>query len=628
MTGEFGNYGLMAAVLAAAGALVAAIAAARFRSAAWIARARSLLVLVVAALTVCAAALASAILGDSFDLASVVRYSERALPVGYKLAAFWAGQAGSMLLWAWMIAAVGLAAVVALRKRDLAEQAGAAAAVAAIAGFFAALMLLVSDANPFSPMMAVDPATQEAFLYVPPDGDGLNPMLQDPAMMAHPPILFLGYAGFAAAFALLIGGLAAGRLDGDWLRRIRRWVLGSWVLLTAGILLGSWWAYVELGWGGYWAWDPVENASLLPWLTATALLHTMVVQRSRGIFRGLTAGLIALTFLLCIFGTYLTRSGVIQSVHSFGKSQVGSVLLTFLVAATAASVVLMVARRKALVAEKAAPQWGVRETVFFAVASIMVLMMLVTAAGTLCPLFAGTDGARVAVEQSFYNRYVLELLGLPLLALVLFSPFAPYGGTGKVIPSRGDLRRWLGPGGARLGAQVSHLGVIAIAVGVAGSGLFGTEQVVRLAEGQSASVGRYTVTLQGLEDIRGGNYGATEAAVAVAWPGGQTEVLRPQQRRYNKSRDMVNHEIALASSLREDLYVALAGGDEKGETVYLKVMVKPLLIWIWIGGITLALGGLVPRLIAALWGAAARAPAEERRCVSGKVAALGAGRQR
>jgi len=657
MTSELGNYCLAAAILASAGALVAAVAGR-------VGAARALVAAVLALFTLSSAALLAAILGDQFDLAYVAHYSERALPIGYKLAAFWAGQAGSLLLWAWMIAALGTVAVFTLRKTSVAQQAGACGTLAVILGFFAALMLFVSDANPFAPLLVEDPATHEMIATAPPDGHGLNPMLQDPAMMAHPPMLFLGYAGLAITFALMVGGVLAGQLGSEWLTRVRRWTLASWVLLGAGILLGMWWAYVELGWGGYWAWDPVENASLLPWLTATAVLHTLVVQRSRGRFKGAGAALIALAFLLTLFGTWLTRSGAIQSVHSFAKSEVGAVLMAFLLLTAAAAAVLLLARRKVLRPERDDASWTVHEWTFFSAAGLLMLMTLFTALGTIRPLLGeAMDEARVSVAPEFYNRYVAELFGLLLVALMALAPLLTYGkklaswvgpvlalgGAGAVVviavASVLDLRNvfaavaaviavgavlviaidfvrsaaarrvrlgeglWLA--GARTiladrrryGAQVAHLGAAMIMAGIVGSSLFGTEQVVRFAEGQAVEVGRYTLTFQGLSDLRGSNYGATEAAVEVAWPGGRTQVLRPEQRRYDKSPDMVSHEIALATGLREDLYLALAGGDEKGEFVFVKVLIKPLLLWIWIGGIVLTLGTLVPRLLPA-WRAA------------------------
>jgi len=657
MTSALGIYSLMAAVLAAAGALVASAAG-------WLRAARALVAVILALFTLSAAALVVAILGDQFHFASIANYSERALPIGYKLASFWAGQAGSLLLWAWMVAAFGLVAVITLRKADVVQQAGACGTLAIILGFFAALMLFVSDANPFAPLLVEDPATHELIATTPADGHGLNPMLQDPAMLAHPPLLFLGYAGLAITFALMVGGVLAGQLGSEWLARVRRWTLASWVLLGAGILLGMWWAYVELGWGGYWAWDPVENASLLPWLTATALLHTLIVQRSRGQFKGINAALIALTFLLTIFGTWLTRSGVIQSVHSFAKSEVGVFLLVFLVLTAGASAVLLLSRWKILRPERGPAPWTAHEWTFFTAAGLLMLMMLFTALGTIRPLLSEATGeARMSVAPEFYNRYVAELFGLLLVALMTLGPLLTYGrklaswvvpalilggaaaliviavasvlglrsvfavlaamvAVGAVLIIGVDFvrtvsvrrrrlgeRLWLAAVRAvtadrrRYGAQVAHVGAVMIMAGIVGSSLFGTEQVVRFAEGQSVEVGRYRLTFQGLRDLRGSNFGATEAAVEVAWPDGARTVLRPQQRRYDKSPDMVSHEIALTTGLREDLYLALAGGDEKGEFVFIKVLAKPLLLWIWIGGIVLTLGNLVPRLLPA-WRAA------------------------
>ncbi|MHC4383017.1 MAG: cytochrome c maturation protein CcmE domain-containing protein, partial [Planctomycetota bacterium] len=285
-------------------AVLASVASVRFRSPGLLRSARWLLALVPIMLTATTAALIAALINSDFRFEYVAGYTERALPFGYKLAALWAGQEGSLLLWAWLLAILCMIAAVGWKRLVGTEHAVAVAAMALVCGFFAVLLLFA--ANPFQPIGGV----------APPDGRGLNPMLQDPAMIIHPPLLFMGYAGFTVPFALTIGVLVAGRRDNRWIALIRRWLLVSWLFLGAGIVLGAWWAYVELGWGGYWAWDPVENASLLPWLTSTALLHSIMVRQHRGMFKRWNVSLMFLTFILCIFGTYLTRSGVIDSVHA------------------------------------------------------------------------------------------------------------------------------------------------------------------------------------------------------------------------------------------------------------------------------------------------------------------------
>src|SRR5688572_2625577 len=311
MTELVGNLSLGLGVLVAALSGLAAVAAARFQSESLMKAARGLMGIYLVLIAAASAALVIAFLNNDFRIQYVASYSERALPFGYKLAAFWAGQAGSLLLWALMLAGFSFLYVVTRKHESYSEAAGAIVTLAVINVFFVSLMLFAErPATETAPATHANPFSLAE--VVPADGRGLNPMLQDPGMIAHPPALFLGYAGFAVPFAMLIGALVAGRKDNDWIAATRRWIVASWLFLGIGIILGAQWAYVELGWGGYWAWDPVENASLLPWLTATALLHSIMVQQSRGMLKAWNAVLIALTFILCIFGTYITRSGVID----------------------------------------------------------------------------------------------------------------------------------------------------------------------------------------------------------------------------------------------------------------------------------------------------------------------------
>ncbi len=289
-------------------------------------------------LCVSSVALIIALLGSDFSLDYVARFTDRALPAGYKLAAFWAGQEGSLLLWAVLLAVLSTIAVFTLnRQQSIGQSAATIATLSVVCAFFALLILFA--ANPFA-----------ASADIPDDGNGLNPMLQDWAMIAHPPLLFLGYAGFTIPFALMVGALLSGRRDDHWIDATRRWALFAWLFLTIGIVLGAKWAYVELGWGGYWAWDPVENASLLPWLTGTAFIHSLMVQQHRGMFRIWNAALLAVTFVLCIFGTYLTRSGIVDSVHGFGESLIGTFFLAFLLVVVVFSVGLIVWRARPAVA--------------------------------------------------------------------------------------------------------------------------------------------------------------------------------------------------------------------------------------------------------------------------------------
>jgi cytochrome c-type biogenesis protein CcmF len=632
-----GELSLAIAVLVAAAGVFASAVAGRWQTARWLTAARWSIVLFAALLTVASAALIVSLLKSDFRVEYVTSYTERALPFGYKLAAFWAGQAGSLLLWAWLLAALSLVAILWLGRLTVVEQAATIGTLALIGAFFAAMLLFA--ANPF---LLIDGAA-------PPDGRGLNPMLQDPGMIAHPPLLFIGYAGFTIPFAVLVGVLVGNRTDNRWLAVIRRWMLFSWVFLTAGIVLGAWWAYVELGWGGYWAWDPVENASLLPWFTATALLHSMMVQQHRGMFKIWNAALVALTFLLCIFGTYLTRSGVIDSVHAFPKSLIGQFFIIALAVWTIGVTALMIWRRRALRSEHELEGLISREGAFLAGNVLLVIMMLTTLVGTIFPLISSVLAAEpVTVKPPFYNKVVVPM-AMILVALMAIGPVLAFGrsaagriarslvvpavlatvttvlvavlwttqpwalasvaiatlGTIAVIEgfarSLAARRRSTGEGWAtaalqlldrdhrRYGGQLVHLGLMLVVVGVAGSSLFSQEQVLRLRPGQSGQVGPYTITLRSLDEVRYVNFTAAEATVELQVGGGEALLLRPQRRFYDTWQEP-NSEVAIRSTWRDDVYLTLAGW-QAGITA-IQVKVNPMVLWLWIGGVVMVLGGL------------------------------------
>jgi cytochrome c-type biogenesis protein CcmF len=655
-----GNFSLSLAVLAAAAAVFASAAAVRFDSVALLRAAKGLVGAYLALVTIASAALLVALLGSDFRVEYVAHYTERALPTGYKLAALWAGQAGSLLLWAWILGAMSVIAVAAAARPaphdpDLRAPAAVVATLATVCGFFAALMLFA--ANPFA-----------TSALVPPDGNGLNPMLQDPGMIAHPPLLFVGYAGYTVPFALLIGALIAGRRDAGWLAGVRVWAIISWLFLSAGIILGAQWAYVELGWGGYWAWDPVENASLLPWLTGTALLHSIMAQQHRGLFRRWNAGLIAASFVLCIFGTYLTRSGVIDSVHGFGASLVGTMFLAFLIFTTLFSVALIGARWRVLGPDREIETLVGREGAFLATNVLLVAMTLVTLIGTVFPIISRTIiGREVTVGPPFYNKVVAPL-GLALAALMAAGPLLTYGrrAAGRLVhtivapavfatavtgwfawsgvsnawalvatfvialavaamiadlvqtlvqrvrwtrePVPVALTRIVDGNHRRYGGQVVHLGVAMLIAGVVGSSLFAQDKTFQLSPGQSVAFAGRTVTFGGIEETRKGHYTAVEANVTITDATGRQTKVTPQRRFYDKS-EQPNSEVAIESSWREDVYVALAGWEDAGRVTAIQVIVNPLVSWIWIGGIVMTIGGVVCVLPRVLRRAAAGVPA-------------------
>ncbi len=600
-------------------------------------------------LSIAYVALMAAFLMDQFQFEYVRSYSEHALPFGYKLAAVWAGQEGSLLLWAWMLTVMCSIAILGYRNEKGPDHAIAVGVMTIVCGFFAVLLVFATD-----PFALVEGA-------IPANGRGLNPMLQDPGMIIHPPILFLGYAGFTIPFAVMVGVLVAGRTDNHWLALIRRWFLVSWLFLTAGIVIGAWWAYMELGWGGYWAWDPVENASLLPWLTATALLHSMMAQQHRGMFKFWNASLIAATFILCIFGTYLTRSGVVSSVHAFGESLLGTLFLIFLVICLLASVALIIWRRAALKSEHQLEELISREGAFLAANVLLTLMMLTTLIGTIFPLLSGIVSTEpITVGPAFYNTVVAPM-GMLLVALMSIGPVLAFGklaakkiandlmiptiaalivtgtvafglrvfsvwalictaitvlGTSTVvvnfIRSAAARRRSTGEGilvasmrlidrdHRRYGGQLAHLGVMLLVVGIVGSSLFDTEKVTQLRTGESIQVAGQTLTFHGLSEVQDVNFLAVEATISLTNRTGNVYTFRPQIRRYNGWTDQNNREVAILTSWREDVYVSLAGWEAGGEVAAISVKINPLVVWIWIGGIVMSAGclfSLMPRLL-------------------------------
>jgi len=638
-TAAIGNYCLALAALASGGGILAAVAARRLDSARMLGLARTALYVTAGLLTVAAAALMAGILDDDFRLDYVARYSERALPMGFKLAVFWAGQEGSLLLWGWMVAVMA-ALTAATRRNDPApRQAPALGILAAVCGFFAILMLY--SANPF-----------QLGQFTPPDGKGLNPMLQDWAMIAHPPLLFLGYAGFTVPFALGLGMLIAGHCDRPWIPPVRRWTLAAWSFLTAGIVLGSEWAYVELGWGGYWAWDPVENASLLPWLTGTALLHSLIVQQRTGMLRVWNAALLAATFILCIFGTYLTRSGVVASVHAFPESGIGWFFLGLLALSVVGSAVVIVYRHRMLRSPR-----RLEKLLSFAggVLAANVLLVVMTGTimiGTIWPLLTKPfAGQSQTLGPEFYNAVILPM-GIALVVLMGTGPALRFarapGGLGKrlLIPvilmhvgiviaailggrnvwviacvaagvlavacmvdnlvrllrrtgrpagqdgQRPTVARALWANRRRYVGQSVHLGVVMILADVAGSSLYSVEKEWAMHFGQTEQIGRYTLTLETLEEVDEPTYLAGQAKLTLRHPDGETSVLRPQKRKYHKS-PQYNSEVAIHTGLREDVYLALTGWAGRGRITHIQARIKPLVLWIWIGGAVMVFGGLL-----------------------------------
>ena len=362
-----------------------------------------------AALFVAALCLWKGLFAHDFNIEYVAQYTSRNLPTSYVFAAFWAGQKGSLLFWAGILSLFGALAQGLTSRRHAALLPYVAAVTNLVVAFFVITMLFA--ANPF-----------ERLLFTPEDGRGLNPQLQNPGMTIHPPMLYLGYISITIPFAFAVAALLSKKLDTGWIHAMRKWTILSWLFLSAGITLGMWWAYVELGWGGYWAWDPVENASLLPWLTMTAFLHSVMIQEKRGMLKRWNVGLIVASFLLSIFGTFITRSGIIASVHSFAQGSVGAFFLVFLVVSAVLSFALLYIRWPLLEPEGQLESMASREAAFLFNNLALVGIAFSVLWGTLFPIISeAVRGTKITVGPPFFNRVNIPL-GLFLLALTGIGP--------------------------------------------------------------------------------------------------------------------------------------------------------------------------------------------------------------
>ena len=635
---DLGFYLLLIAFLLATHALAASLLGAWRARPELILSGKRALTALAAALALSSAALLSALVSRDFSVAYVAQHTDSHLPLFYTVSAFWAGQEGSLLFWALVLAVCSaLAAHFNLRG------AGRAApfTVATLAGinlFFVAV--LIFSANPFERLPAAAA-----------EGSGLNPLLRNPGMVFHPPLVLAGYATFAVPFAFAVGAMAAHRLDTTWIRATRRWTLLAWFSLTGGILLGAEWAYKVLGWGGYWAWDPVENASLLPWLTGTAYLHSVMIQEKKGMLKIWNLVLIILTFELAIFGTFLTRSGVLSSVHSFGGSSLGPMFSGFLAAAGVVSLGLLWRRRKLLRSENRLEAVLSRESSFLFNNLVLVALAFAVLTGTMFPLVSeSVTGDKISVGPPYYNK-VAAPFGLALLALTGICPLISwrkatwrnfrnnflgplaatvagtallYGGgvrhplalgllaaclfvlivtgleflrgararrrmTGEALPTA--ARKLIAKNPRRYGGFIIHAGTALLFVGVVGSSFYQTKVDAAVKPGGSLQAGRYAIVLQGLEPARDASRESVYANFELRENGAFRGILRPA-RHYYRNSDQPMTDVAIRTSLSEDVYVILQGWDRSG-AAHVRVMVNPLTVWIWAGGGLMLLGTVV-----------------------------------
>jgi cytochrome c-type biogenesis protein CcmF len=614
-------------------ALVAGAVAAREQRRRLATSARNALFCAFGSTLVAALVLVSALLRHDFSFRYVAAHTNRTLPTAYALSAFWGGQEGSLLLWLLVLTGYGALAV-AINKRLLRDLiAWVVPVLGGIATFFA--FMLVAVASPFD--------TQTA----PVDGAGLTPSLQNPYMVAHPPMLYLGYVGLSIPFAFAAGAMLSGRTDERWIVATRRWTLAAWTFLGFGQLLGAHWAYVEVGWGGYYAWDPVENAALMPWLAATAFLHSVMIQERKGMLKVWNMVLVALAFELSVFGTFLTRSGVVNSIHSFAKSPIGTWFLAFVVISSLFSVGLILWRLPLLKARTKLESALSREAAFLYNNLLLVALCLTILWGVIFPIVTQlVKGETRTIGRPYYD-FFLRTFGLPLLLLMAIGPLIAWRktsfrtllrtlawpaavtvvcglvlvavGAGSSKPgliaytfsafvlativlelvrgtrATGSLFTLVSRNRRRYGGYIVHAAIVLLAIGIAGSSAYGRSSEQRLARGQSMHVDGYTLTLRGVRRTSTPN--ATETRAILDVRGRWSGTISSGDNQYRNPPEP-SREVGIKTDwLRgEDLYVIADSASVKGQVAYVKVLVKPLVNLIWIAGIVFLLGSGV-----ALW---------------------------
>ena len=634
MIPEIGHYALIIALLMALAQGVMPLAGAATRRPLWMAYARPMAAGQLLFVAIAFACLIISYQLDDFSVANVANNSNSMLPWYYKFSGVWGNHEGSVLMWSLILAAWGYCAARFSRELPRDMVARVVGVLGLVGTGFLAFVLITS--NPFERLLP----------NVPADGADLNPLLQDIGLIMHPPMLYMGYVGFSVVFAFAIAALLGGRLDAAWARWARPWTNIAWAFLTVGIALGSWWAYYELGWGGWWFWDPVENASLLPWLTGTALMHSLAVTEKRGAFKSWTLLLAIFTFSLSLLGTFLVRSGILTSVHAFANDPSRGQFILVLLGITVGLSLLVFALRAPRVSHKVGFSWLSRDALMLINNILLVIMMVTVLIGTVYPLLLDAlQLGKISVGPPYFNALFLPLT----LVLVLFMGLGPVS-RWKQTPVKQLVRRlWLAAVGAVVlgaalpllfaerwspavaigliaalwivlpmvrdlvdktrnaasvgaglkklslaywGMQFGHLGMAVTIVGVAVVSNYSIEETVRMAPGDSVEVAGYTFTMTELDDYRGPNYVADRANIEVRRGGGESFfTMQPAKQVYLATR-MPMSKVALRPGLFRDLYVAM--GEDLGDGSWaMRVQYKPFVRWLWLGGLLMAFGGLL-----------------------------------
>jgi cytochrome c-type biogenesis protein CcmF len=635
MLNTLGQFSILFALGLAATGAISSLVGIGTRQPAWIRTARNAVFLTFAMLTLGMAVLEYGFLTHDYSLKYVAANANNAMPAFYVATALWGGHEGSMLLWTWLLSMyAGIAAWLHWRTHPQAMPYLLMITSAITFGF---LCLIAFLSNPF-----------ELLPFVPQDGRGLNPLLQDPGMVFHPPFLYLGYVGFAIPFAFAMAALLRGRINEEWIRATRRWTLFAWLMLTFGIVLGGYWAYYELGWGGYWAWDPVENASFMPWLVGTAFLHSVMVQEARKMFKVWNVFLIIMTFSLTLLGAFLVRSGVVSSVHSFASDPGrGVFILLFMTVVLVFSFGTLIVRADRLKSAVSMDSLVSRESAFLFNNLFFLVAMATVFIGTLYPLMLeALTGAKATVGAPYYNTVFIPIM-LAMVVLMGIGPLLPWrkaspealkrsfmlpagmavlgvaatvaAGLREIYPliglaivyfvfgtilrdfhagARGRQRqeqlaylpalvRAMVRNKRRYGGLIVHLGVLAMIVGLIGSSVFRIEKDLAVRAGDTFALGGYSVLFKGVEEVSGPNYSGMAGVFEVYREGRKVAVLRPEKRIYVSS-SMPTTEAAIDENWLRDIYLVL--DKPSGDAFIVKGFLNPLVKWIWTGTLIMGLG--------------------------------------
>jgi cytochrome c-type biogenesis protein CcmF len=634
MSAELGHFSLILALLIAAVQATLPLIGAQRNMPAWIAIANPTAYVQFFLTTLAFGCLIHVYLISDFSVVNVVQNSHTDKPVLYKIAGSWGNHEGSLLLWVFILALFGAAVAAFGRNLPPAFKARVLSVQAMIALGFYAFILLTS--NPF-----------ERIFPAPLNGQDLNPLLQDPGLAIHPPMLYLGYVGFSIAFSFAIAALIEGRVDAAWARWVRPWTLAAWIFLTGGITLGSWWAYYELGWGGWWFWDPVENASFMPWLAGTALLHSAVVVEKRDTLKGWTVLLAIIAFSMSLLGTFLVRSGVLTSVHAFATDPSRGVFILALLVFVIGGSLALFAWRGPQLKSTGLFQPISREGALLLNNLIMTTALAAVLLGTLYPLFIDViGGAKISVGAPFFNAVFLPLM-VPMIIAMAIGPFMNWK-RGDILPALGRLRftflfamvagaaawsvetdgpfmgvigialaAWLGAGviaeiyerihlfraplsesirrlgripRSTWGMSFAHFGLALAIAGMAGAGGWKVESIQTMKPGETVNVGGYEYTFEGAHEGQGPNYTILFGKFTVRKDGEIFTVMEAEKRNYPVAR-MPTTEAAIHTTLMGDLY-AVIGDAEGDEGAYVtRIYYNPLVVWMWIGCIVMMFGG-------------------------------------